>query len=196
MEYLRGRTKQRYFTPNNRVTRNDRFSSRSEDRYVPNKGYTKGLRSHSHNTNYAHNTHPNNYSLTHYNDLYDPYYGTHNNSSSFLDPPPKPPVGCYKKHYNRKNKISRSRNGFTHNTATVFQDEQEMEFQVDRDPPYMRSISAATEPKRGFPGWGPRLTAPIHRSSHVLSFANHGGRFGSVNMSIRNNTQRPKRDRF
>ncbi|KAK9977048.1 hypothetical protein ABG768_018869 [Culter alburnus] len=71
-----------------------------------------------------------------------------------------------------------------------------MEFQMEQDPPHMRSTPENAGPKRGFTGQGPRLTAPIDRSSHVLSFANHGGRFRNVNMSIRSDKQTPNRDKY
>ncbi|ROL48476.1 hypothetical protein DPX16_2183 [Anabarilius grahami] len=174
MENSRGRTRQRYFTPNNRVQRNDRAPSYSVDRYTPHQGQGRKLRAQSHNINhYTHDTLPQNYRLTHYNNFDDLHYGTRNSSSSTPDLPSKRPTGRYKKRYSRKNKVYRSEDDFTHDTATFFEDEQEMEFQMEQDPPHMRSTPANAGPKRGFTGRGPRLTAPIDRSSHVLSFANH-----------------------
>lgn len=60
----------------------------------------------------------------------------------------------------------------------------------------MGSTPVNAGPKRGFTGRGPRLTAPIDRRSHMLSFANHGGRFRNVNMSIRSDKQTPNGDRY
>lgn len=195
MEIHRGRTRQRYFTLNNRGQRRDRAPSFSGDRYVSFQGQGRKLRGQPQYTNHHthNNTHPQNY-RSYYNNLDDRYQGTHYSSSSAPDTSSKRPMGRFKKRYSRQKKVYRAEDGFTHDAA-FYEGEQEFEFQVEPDSLHMQPTPSNRGPKRRFTGRGLHYTAPANRSSHILSFVDQGGTFRNVNMNTRNDKQTQKRDR-
>lgn len=189
MENRRGRTRQRYFTLDNRDKRNTRAPSYSVDNFIPFQGQGRKLRDQQHYTN----THTQNY-RSYSNNFDDSYQGTHYTSSSAPNTSFGRPMGRIKKRYRRQKKVYSAEDGFTQDAA-FYEDEREFELPVESETPYMQQAPPRRGPKRRFPGRGLHYTAPVNRSSHTRSFVGQGGTYRNVNMNTYNYRQTPNRDR-